>query len=57
MNVTRINMGLYITIMGTKPFILMDFLMHDAAVVPTKSDSAVIFCLQLLSKTLTLHSI
>ena len=26
-------------------------------IVPTKSDSDVIFCLQLLSKTLTLHSI
>ena len=32
MNVTRINMGLSIFIIGTKTFILMDFLMYVARI-------------------------
>ena len=36
--------------------VVMHGYMMNATVVPTKSDSDVIFCLQMLSKTLTLHS-
>ena len=32
MHVARINMGLSITMIGTKTFILMDFLMHVARI-------------------------
>ena len=32
MHVARINMGLYITIIGKKHFILMDFIMHVAKI-------------------------